>query len=104
MSDYLYYGEIVARISGTLNADPEKTATIHRMMRQQNQTDTIWTICADAGKVFNQLEDIAEEHFIDWQKAVDCYAHSIKHRFLIGNIPNKLDMLSLATNSIECAK
>ena len=72
----LYYGEIVAKISGYLHQNPDNIKRIDLAMRDNTQQETIHTLCADAGKVFDQMEELCSDHFIDWHKAQSEIARS----------------------------
>ena len=102
MSNTLYYGEIVAKISGVLHQNPDHILRINKFMSNENYNGaTLHTLCADAAKVFDKIEDLSGEHFIDWHSASDHYASEILDHLLTGKILNTVDMISMTTNSIE---
>ncbi|MFY0689063.1 MAG: hypothetical protein JXQ90_17970 [Cyclobacteriaceae bacterium] len=102
MSNTLYYGEMVAKISALLHRNPDHLKRIdHVMCEDQSTQDTIWTICADAGKVFDTIEDLSGEHFIDWHTALEHYAQEVQDFILLGKRPQVRDMISMAARSIE---
>ena len=105
MSSTLYYGEIVAIISTRLCRNNNHFERIMHIMdtANDNADDTISTVCADAGMVFDKIEDISGEHFIDWHRALDIYSGKILDHFLSGHKPNTIDLLSMAVTSIQTA-
>lgn len=104
MTNSLYYGEIVAKISCHLYQNPEHKAQISQVINTENDTDnTIWTLCADAAKVFDAIEDLSGEHFIDWNDALDHYADQVLEHLLDGRAPNIIDLISIASASVQQA-
>lgn len=102
MQNTLYYGEMVAKISARLHQNPDHIARINRMInKEKNINDSIWTVCADAAKVFDSIEDLSGEHFIDWHKAIDRYAQEVLDFLLIGRKLHVVDMVSMVARSIE---
>ncbi len=102
MHNTLYYGEIVAKISARLHQNPDHMVRITNMMsKEKNSNDSIWTLCADAAKVFDSIEDLSGEHFIDWHKAIDHYAQEVLDSLLIGGKLDIVDMVSMVARSIE---
>jgi len=101
MRNHINYGEIVATISAKLNRNPDHIMQIMQTLDEHKSTCYIWTICADAGEVFNAIDEIIEDLDINWHNALDQYADGIKECFLLGTVPTKLDMLNLATRSME---
>lgn len=61
MSNSLYYGEIAAKISAHLYQNPEQIMQLDLLMNSEaeNDGDSIWTVCADAARVFDTLEDLS---------------------------------------------
>lgn len=102
MSKSLYYGEIVAKISYHLYQNPEhKDQIIQTMGRDNESEDEVHTLCADAAKVFDTLEDLAGEHFIDWNEALDCFADKILECLLDGKVPQIMDLIFIASGCIH---
>lgn len=105
MNNSLYYGEIAAMISGKLHQNPDHLTRISNTINHsENSTDSIWTICADAAKVFDKIEDLSGEHYIDWHNALENYSCYMLDFLLSGRKPNVVDMISMTTLSIESAK
>lgn len=105
MRNSLYYGEIAARISAYLYKNPDHILQIDRSMSQHKESDdTIWTICADAARVFDTIEDLSDGHFIDWHKALDQYAEEVLDSLLIGQKPHIIDMVTMASRSIQAVR
>ncbi len=105
MNNTLYYGEIAAKISGKLHQNPDHLPRITYTINQvENNTDSIWTLCADAAKVFDKIEDLSGEHYIDWHNALENYSVFMLDYLLSGRKPNVVDMISMTTLSIESAK
>jgi len=102
MSNSLYYGEIVAKISYHLYQNPDHKANISHLMSKESDTeDSIWTLCADAARVFDAIEDLSDEHFIDWHAALDHFADEILNHLLLEKVPHIIDLVSMACRSIE---
>ena len=102
MNNTLYYGEIVAKISSKLHQNPAHVKRIENVMsNQQEHQDTIYTLCADAARVFDKIENLSSDHYIDWHKASDIYAQNMLNYLLSGKKPNVIDMVSMTTRSIE---
>lgn len=100
-SNTLYYGEIVAQISGHLFSNPQSIEVLEKLIEEDKSHDhSIWTICADAARVFDTLEDLVDEHFLNWPAAVTHYADAILNLLLVGEKPSILDMMYLANRSI----
>ncbi len=98
----MYYGEIVARISALLHGNPKQTpdlqSTIHK---EEDETYTLHSLCAEAGRVFEMAEDLCEEYFIDWHIAVDEYATRIRDTLLKGESLGMIDLYILCARAIE---
>ena len=103
MSNSLYYGEIAAKISAHLYQNPDQIMEIDLILSQEDDKNdqTLWTICADAARVFDTIENLSEEHFIDWHEALDNYADGLLDHLLQGETPNIIDMVSMASESIQ---
>ena len=102
MTGTLYYGEIVACIAGQLHQNPEHMLRINYTLSQDNEPgDTIWTLCADAGRVFDRIEDLSGEMYINWHEALDIYAGELLDCLLGGRRPHIIDMVTLTARSIE---
>ena len=96
----LYYGEIAARISCQL------VSICSTNLRLQNDAeesieDTICSISANAARVFDSLEDLSGEHYIDWNKALDSFALTIREHLLQGEVPTMADMILMAAKSLN---
>ncbi len=98
-----YYGEIVAKISAHLHQNPDHIFRISQVMENQqcDTGDTAFTVCAEAARVFDQIEDLSSEHLIDWHLASDHYANQLLDHLLSGNKPHIVDMVSMVARSIE---
>ncbi len=101
MSNSLYYGEIAAYISSKLVENPDNKTRIDHVMSNQSEGDTIWTLCAEAAKVFDKVEDLSGEHFVNWYKAVDVFSQEMLDYLLSGKKPTIVDMVSMTARSIE---
>jgi len=98
----LYYGEIVARISGKLYSAINITdSNIFLKENDLTNEDMICSISADAGRVFDCLEDLSGEHFVNWNHALDNYIKVLHGAISDGRTPNMADMMSMATTSID---
>ena len=99
-----YYGGIVARISGILHEiKPEDMAPLYPN-NDETLVDALCDISADAGRVFHTMEDLSDEHFINWSSALDYFSQDLKHTLLSHRKPAMADMISLAANSIDLSK
>ena len=101
MSNFMYYGEMVARISAYLHnrpehrQPPEETIEIgHRPPRN------FWALCADAAKIFKQVEDLCDDIQIDWHLAVEGYARELDSFLQNGQEPNVLELYQMTARSI----
>lgn len=102
MENTLYYGEIVAKISSKLHQNPAHIKRIEYVMgKGQQPQDTVYTLCADAAKVFDSIENLSSDYYVDWHKASDIYAKKMLDCLLSGKKPNVLDMVSMTAHSIE---
>lgn len=98
----LYYGEIVAKITAHLYQNPDHRKRIIQVMKEgAHGDDSLWTICADAARVFDKTEDLASDFFIDWHLALEKYSAEILDHFLIGQKPTIPNMLLMASRSLE---
>ena len=104
MRNTLYYGEIAAKISAHLYQNPDHIIRIDESMKREQHSDTIWTICADAARVFDTIEDLSGEHFVDWHRALDYYAKEVMEALLRGHKPYIVDMVSMASHSIQIVR
>ena len=102
MSKNLYYGEIVSEITAKLYADPDHRNQIELTMSANNvENETISTLCADCARVFDTIEELASDHFIDWYDACNTYAGKILSSLLEGRKPTLIDMVVMAGQSIR---
>jgi hypothetical protein len=98
----MFYGEIAAKISAIIHANPDHVERISRLIGDTHNSDeSICSICAEAARVFDQIEDLSGEHFIDWHIATDKYAQEVLDSLLMGRKPFIVDMVSMAARSIE---
>jgi len=101
----LYYGEIVARIAGRLYSIDEHANDNNLPFRQDiSMEDMICDISADAGRIFDCLEDLSGEHFIDWRKALEYYSDALRSFILAGRMPCMADMISMAAKSMDVSR
>ena len=71
-------------------------------MKQCNEPgDSLWTICADAASVFDKIEDLASDYFVDWHLALQKYSDEILDLFLAGQKPTLPVLISIASKSME---
>ena len=95
-----YYGEIVAKISGQLFSIKEDE--IPKMsQRDATMEEIICGVSADAARVFDTFEDLSGEHFIDWHKALEDYAKSLRDFINTGTVPTMADLITLAAYSLD---
>ncbi|WP_422355323.1 hypothetical protein [Roseivirga pacifica] len=104
MNNTLYYGEMVARISGFIHHDPVTLSRLENKLRMSGEMpdkNNVWTICANAAQVFDKIEDLSGEHYIDWHKALDIYSDKLRDVLLNGTAPSLADLIALASSSIQ---
>lgn len=101
MNNTLYYGEIAALIAGKFHQNPDHLIRISNIIGQTNKIDSIWTLCADAASVFDKIEDLSDDYFINSHRAVEAYSQEIIDFLLLGKKPNVIDMVSIAARSIK---
>lgn len=105
MSNTMYYGEIVAQIAGRLYSINEHANDNNLPMKQDmSMEDMICDISADAGRIFDTLEDLSGEHFIDWRKALVHYSDALRSFILAGRIPGLADMISMAAKAMDISR
>ncbi len=103
MSNSLYYGELSAKIALGLGQSPDQIAQINNAINNEENIrgTAIYRICADAARVFDAIEDLSGELFVDWHKAVDLYADELLDHLTKGEIPHIIDLVSMASASIQ---
>lgn len=100
-----YYGEIAAKISGHLFSNPDHITQLEKIMKDtSNDDESLWSLCADAARVFDTLENLAGDFFLDWPAALEHYAEGLLNLLLIGQKPNMLDMIYMANRSLIKAR
>jgi len=100
----LYYGEIVARIAIRLSSLNHANDNQLPPQKDVSLEDMICDLSADSGRIFDQLEDLSGEHFIDWLSALEHYSDAIRSFILNGRMPSTVDMISMASKSIEVSR
>lgn len=99
----LYYGEIVARISGQLfNITDLQVPQIS--LRDTTMEEMICSVSADAARVFDTFEDLSGEHYIDWHKALENYAISLRKFIYTGSVPTMGDLITIAAASLDTTR
>ena len=102
MNNYMYYGEVVARISATLHNNEGLRDCINTTIREEkDETYSICSLCADAGRGFEMAEDLCDDYFIDWNSTIECYACEIREQLLNGKVPGLMDLYLLSAKAIE---
>ena len=71
------------------------------MGRDNENEDKVHTLCADAANVFDSLEDLAVDHFIDWNETLDVFADKVLDYLLAGKVPQIIDLIYIASNCIH---
>ena len=71
------------------------------MGRDNENEDKVHTLCADAARVFDALEDLAADHFIDWNETLDVFADKVLDYLLAGKVPQIIDLIYIASNCIH---
>ena len=101
MNNTLYYGEIAALIAGKFHQNPDHLIRIINTIGRTNKSESIWALCADAANVFDKIEDLSDDYFINSHRAVEIYSQEIIDFLLSGKKPNIIDMVSIAAHSIK---
>ena len=100
-----FYGEVVAKISAYLHTNPAHKPRIEYALSQNcRETTSVLTLCADAGRVFNTIEDLSSDAVVDWSMALEGYSRAVLNFLLTGRKPDCLDMLFMASHSISEAR
>lgn len=99
-----YYGEIVAEIA--INLSPIINCANDNKLPKTDLSakEMIRDICADAARIFYNLEDLSGEHFIDWTKALCHYCKALHSFILDGRMPAMADMISMVANSMDATR
>lgn len=100
----LYYGEIVARIAGRLYSLNHANDNPIPSQKDISMEDMICDVSADAGRIFDSLEDLSGEHFIDWKKALEHYSDALRSFILNGRKPMMADMISMAAKAMDITR
>lgn len=101
MNNTLYYGEIAALISAKIHQNPNHILRVKHTLSTAKKSDTLWAFCADAANVFDKIDDLSGDCFINSHHALDHYPHQILDVLLSGTIPSVVDMVSISANSIK---
>ncbi|MDW3191273.1 MAG: hypothetical protein R8G66_02880 [Cytophagales bacterium] len=104
MSNTLYYGEIVARIAGRLYSLNHANDNEIPSSKDMSMEDMICDVSADAGRVFDSLEELSGEHFIDWRNALEYYSDALLSFILDGRMPTMADMISMAAKAMDISR
>lgn len=105
MSKTLYYGEIVSIVSANLHKSPDHLKRISKVINSDpDYDDTIHTLSADAARIFDGIEDLSSNHYLDFIKASNIYSYEVRDYLLLGKVPDAIDMISMASNSLQAVK
>ena len=105
MSNTLYCSEISAQISAYLHKNPDHVERIaHVMQRSHDPHENVITLCAEAARVLDTIEDLSGEHFIDWHEVYDHYANAVLDHLLMVRVPTIADLILMAAQSLQMAK
>lgn len=98
----MYYGEIVAHISSSLAKCTSSEAFLTTLIEQEKgDTYTLHSLCADAGRIFEMVEDLCDDYFLDWPSILDQYTLYIKESLLSKKVPEPIDLYLFTAQSIE---
>ncbi|MEQ9230484.1 MAG: hypothetical protein RIF46_07350 [Cyclobacteriaceae bacterium] len=100
----LYYGEIVARIAGRLYSLNHANDNHLPEYQDMSMEDMICEVSADAGRIFDSLEELSGDHFIDWRKALEHYSDALRSFILDGRMPSMADMISMAARAMDISR
>ncbi|WP_143569766.1 hypothetical protein [Tenacibaculum agarivorans] len=96
---HIFYGTIVSKISGHFFENPDHIAMITNNM--DGDSHAIWTTCTEASKVFHDLIGIIDDIEIDWELAVEAYSEAILNQLIIGDRPNNLNFIAIASTVFQ---
>lgn len=98
----LYYGELCAMISHQVTQISNDPWEVHKVFQENGEDNgCFYSLCADAAKIFDEIENTCDEHFLDILKAVEFYALALRKHLLKGKIPWPLELYKMAISSIE---
>jgi hypothetical protein len=103
MSESLYFGEIAALISGKIYSNPDHLLRINWTVNQDHKSRNVHTICAEAAKIFDEIELLAKDKYTNTIMASEIYADELLDFLLSGRVPTHLDMISLTAQSLKSA-
>ncbi len=101
MRNTLYYGEIADKISNHLCKNPNHLNQIDRCLSEGDPSETIWTVVSEATHIFENIEDLADQSEINASNAIEEYSHEILDHLLVGHKPNTLNLIDMASRSIQ---
>lgn len=97
MSQNIYYGTIVSKISGHFMQNCDHIS----MVVANDNEQVIWHTCTEASRVFYALENIIDDVDIDWELAVEEYADAVLNHLITGDKPQTPDFLLMASQTIQ---
>ena len=103
MPNDLYFGEIAALISGKIHTNPDHILRINRTINQNHKGNSVYMVCAEAAKIFDDVEILSKDQYTNTAIASEHYADEILDFLLSGRIPNHIDMIILSARSLQNA-
>lgn len=103
MPNDLYFGEIAALISGKIHTNPDHILRINYTLNQTYKSSSIYMVCAEAAKIFDDVEMLTKDQYTNTTIASEYYADEILDFLLSGRIPNHIDMITLSARSLQNA-
>ncbi|MDW3195863.1 MAG: hypothetical protein R8G66_26045 [Cytophagales bacterium] len=102
MRNSLFYGEIADKITDYLCKNPDHMMQIDRSISNSHDPGgTIWTVVSEAAYVFDNVEGLAEDEDINLINAVGEYSNEILDHLLVGDVPKPIQMVEMASRSIQ---
>ena len=74
---------------------------IKHTLSKDNTKNNLIGFCADAAHVFDKVEDLSNDVFINSYHALENYSQEMLDVLLSGHIPSIVDMVSISANSIK---
>lgn len=105
MHNTFYYGEKVAKITAQLTQNTAHRSRIEHVLKHDRMNpDPFCTLCAEAARVLDAIEDLLSDIPINWAKVLNKYSALILNHLLAGEQPDFLDLFVLAQRSVEHAR
>lgn len=101
MSNHLYYGEIAARISANLYLKDDCVSEMDEHISYSHDDEYLYEICSNSARAFSAIEELASDPQIPWNDALDEYTNDVMEHLEMNNNIDILDMVSIASKSVQ---